>query len=106
MQGMEINDETLALDIIDKAGPRGNFISEKHTTKHFRRFWVPSVFDRSVVKDGVKRCAELVREKTVNILDSHQPKPLPEELIKELTRIEKRWFKQAGAKWPYPKLKK
>lgn len=104
--GMEVNEETLAVDLIEKVGPRGNFISEKHTLKYFRKFWVPTIFDRSVTKEGAKTCDELLKEKTVRIMDTYQPKPLPDDIVKELIAIEKRWFKQADADYPYPKLNK
>ena len=35
MQGLEINDETLALDVIDEVGPDGDFMSSEHTRAHF-----------------------------------------------------------------------
>lgn len=38
MQGIEINEETLPLDLIERVGPGGTYISERHTLKHFRKF--------------------------------------------------------------------
>lgn len=103
MGGIEINNETLPLDLIERIGPRGTFISERHTLKHFRKFWVPTLFDRSVVKDeNTRRCMDLLNEKTLNILKTHQPKPLSENLMKELKKIEAGWLKRAGLKG-YPK---
>ena len=103
MGGIEINEETLPLDLIERVGPRGTFISEKHTLKHFRKFWNPTIFDRSVIKnENTKRCHDLLNEKTVKILKTHQPKPLPEDLMKELKKIEKGWLKRVGLK-EYPK---
>jgi len=103
MQGIEVNDETLPLDLIERVGPRGTYISEKHTLKHFREFWAPKLFDRSVVKDeNTKRCADLLKEKTISILKTHQPKPLPEDLTRELKKMEGSWLRQAGLK-EYPK---
>jgi trimethylamine--corrinoid protein Co-methyltransferase len=104
MGGIEINEETLPLDLIERIGPRGTYISEKHTLKHFRKFWAPTIFDRSVVKDeSVKRCTELINEKTIKILETHRPKPLPEELVKELKKVEESWFKKIGAEYTLPK---
>lgn len=101
---IEINNETLPLDLIERIGPRGTYISEKHTLKHFRKFWAPSIFDRSVVKrENTKRCLDLLREKTIKILETHQPKSLSEDLEKELKKVEESWFKKAGAEYTYPK---
>jgi len=103
MGGIEINDETLPLDLIERVGPRGTYISEKHTLKHFRKFWAPTVFDRSVVKDeSTKRCADLLKEKTIGILKTHQPKPLPDDVLKEVKKVEEGWLKRVGLK-EYPK---
>jgi len=105
MGGIEINDETLPLDLIERIGPRGTYISEKHTLKHFRKFWAPKIFDRSVVKgEGVKNCEDLLNEMTLEILKTHQPKPLPEDVVKELRKVEASWLKRVGLK-EYPKRK-
>jgi trimethylamine--corrinoid protein Co-methyltransferase len=106
MGGIEVNEETLALDLIERVGPRGTYISEKHTLKHFRKFWVPTLFDRSATRvEGAKDCEDLLREKTIRILETHQPKPLPEEVVKELKKMEASWLKQVGLK-EYPKRPK
>jgi len=103
MGGIEINDETLPLDLIERLGPRANYLSEGHTLKHFRKFWVPKIFDRSMTKkEGVKDCEELLNEKTIKILETHQPKPLPEDLVKELKKVGKTWLDRVGLA-EYPK---
>lgn len=103
MGGIEINDDTLPLDLIDRVGPRGTYIAEKHTLKHFRKFWAPTLFDRSVVKDeNTKKCVDLTKEKTIRLLETHRPKPLPVDLAKELMTVEESWFKQIGAPYTYP----
>ncbi|MAF86045.1 MAG: trimethylamine methyltransferase [Dehalococcoidales bacterium] len=103
--GIEINDDTLPLNLIEQVGPRGNYISEKHTLAHFRRFWAPRVFDRSAVKEeSTNDCGELLKKRTLEILRTHQPKPLPEDLLRELKKVEKTWLAHAGLK-EYPKKK-
>jgi len=103
MGGLEINDETLPLDLIERVGPGGDYLSESHTLKHFRKFWVPTIFDRSFIRgEGIKDCEELLNEKTLEILKTHKPKPLPEDLVKELKKVEAGWFKEAGLEYVYP----
>jgi trimethylamine--corrinoid protein Co-methyltransferase len=97
MQGIEINDETLPLDLIERVGPKATYISERHTLNHFREIWVPSVLDRSMIKnDDVKRCHDLVNEKTLKILDTHRSKPLPEDMVKELEQLQQSWLERVG----------
>ncbi len=104
MGGMEINSETLPLDLIERLGPKSSYISEDHTYRHFREFWVPTIFDRSFTKtEKAKGCAELLSEKTIKILRTHEPKRLPDDLVKELKKIEKTWFDRAGLEYKYPR---
>jgi trimethylamine--corrinoid protein Co-methyltransferase len=99
MGGIEINDETLALELIQHLGPRASYLSEDHTLKHFRKFWVPGVFDRSMEKrEGEKDCEELLNERTIEILKTHKPKPLSKDLVEELRKLEKTWYARVDLK--------
>jgi trimethylamine--corrinoid protein Co-methyltransferase len=104
MGGIEINDETLPLELIERIGPKGNYITEKHTLKHFRKFWAPRIFDRSATsQEDFKHAEDLLNQKTIEIMETHQPKPLPEDLVRELKKVEKTWFDRVGLKHEYPK---
>jgi trimethylamine--corrinoid protein Co-methyltransferase len=88
-QGIEISDESLALDVINKVGPRGHFLAEKHTRKHMRDIWIPALthpapaMNMEPIPDISRRAkAELQR-----ILAQHQPEPLEEAAQKELQVI-------------------
>ena len=44
MRGIEINEETLALDVIEHVGPGGNYVMEDHTVDHMmEEFFYPSL---------------------------------------------------------------
>lgn len=104
MNGIEINDETLPLELIEKLGPKSSYLAEKHTMKHFRNFWAPRIFDRSFSEEeGRKDAEDLLNQRTIEIMKRHQPKPLPEDLLKELKKVEKTWFDRVGLKHEYPK---
>jgi trimethylamine--corrinoid protein Co-methyltransferase len=91
MRGIEVSDETLALDVIDEVGPGGEFLSHAHTYDHFKEDWFPSLFDRgsyeSWVKEGKKPLGERANERVREILDTHDPLPLPEGAKDRLTSI-------------------
>jgi len=93
-QGLEVNDETLAADVIDKVGPGGIFLGEKHTLKHFRERWMSRLFDidsfETWQKKGSKSIDEVAREKVKEILATHKPEPIPEDVQKEISKILKR----------------
>jgi trimethylamine--corrinoid protein Co-methyltransferase len=85
MQGVQVNEETLALDVIDKVGPHGDFLGMKHTRDHFRNEWYPELFDRrnydGWVAAGEKTLREKAQDRVEEILDTHQPEPLPEDVL-------------------------
>jgi trimethylamine--corrinoid protein Co-methyltransferase len=88
-----VNDDTLAVDVIDKAGPGGHYLGEKHTLKHFRERWMPRLDVESLEtweKEGIKSLGELAHQKVKEILATHKPTPLPEDVDREICRILKR----------------
>ncbi|MGM0420126.1 MAG: trimethylamine methyltransferase family protein, partial [Bacillota bacterium] len=92
VEGINVNDETLGLDVIDKVGPGGHFLGEDHTMEHFKKeTWYPDLFKREFYdnweQDGEKTLFERSNEKVKDILENHQPEPLPDDVVKELDRI-------------------
>jgi trimethylamine--corrinoid protein Co-methyltransferase len=89
-QGIQVNQETLALDTIRAVGPGGNYLSQKHTRQHMRERWLPTLIDRRPYnqweekRDGARQWA---LEKARQILKEHQPAPLNAGLDEELSRI-------------------
>ncbi len=90
LAGIEVNDETLALDTIKAVGPGGNFLSQKHTRAHMREIFVPEYLDRRPYnvweekKDGPRDWA---REKARKLVETHQPDPLDPAIVREFERI-------------------
>ncbi|MBS7657761.1 MAG: trimethylamine methyltransferase family protein [Candidatus Bathyarchaeia archaeon] len=92
IKGMEVNEETLALDVINNVGPGGHFLSHKHTLKLFsKEHWIPRLIDRKRYEswrvEGAKDMITRAREKLQRILKEHEPEPLPKEVKQELTKI-------------------
>jgi len=94
MQGFEVNDETLAVDVINRVGPGGIFLGEKHTLEHFRERWMSRLSDidsfETWQKKGSKSIGEVAREKVKEILATHKPETIPENVEKEISRILRR----------------
>jgi trimethylamine--corrinoid protein Co-methyltransferase len=94
VEGFEVNDDTLAVDVIDKVGPGGIYLGEKHTVQHFRERWMSRLSDISSFetweKQGSRSIDEVAREKVREILATHKVTPLPEDVEKEIGRILKR----------------
>ena len=78
IKGTEVNDETLAVEVIKQVGPEGNFLGHKHTLKHIRdELHIPTIFDRSPettwAKAGGKPIHEVAKEKAKKILKGTLP---------------------------------
>lgn len=86
LRGIEVNDETLALDVIDEVGPGGHFLMAPHTLRHMRsEFFYPSaVIDRQGwemwQQDGGLDARERAKEIARGILTDHNPEPLEPEV--------------------------
>jgi trimethylamine--corrinoid protein Co-methyltransferase len=94
MQGIGVNEENLALDLINKIGPGGHYLYEDHTLAHFRDVWYSDLFDRSIndvwLEQGAKTFADRLQEKTLRLME-HQPKSLPKDVLAELETMQQHW---------------
>jgi trimethylamine--corrinoid protein Co-methyltransferase len=96
MDGIPVNDETLALEAIRETGPRGDFLTNDHTLRNMRGLWLGKLLDRrpystwETKKDGARDWA---RDRAKAILAAHHPAPLEPKLEAELRKI----IKSAGA---------
>jgi trimethylamine--corrinoid protein Co-methyltransferase len=91
VKGTSLDAEALALDVIHKVGPGGDFLTQQHTLKHFRKLWQPALFDRRRIVDwaaaGNQRLGDRLRERTLSIIEEHRPEPLPTGVREEIDRI-------------------
>jgi trimethylamine--corrinoid protein Co-methyltransferase len=92
LRGISVTKETMALDLIDRVGPGGQYLDNKHTSDHFKtEFWFPSLMDRSPwdqwAADGSKTLGDRIQEKLDHILDTHKAPALPEQVQKEIDSI-------------------
>ena len=91
LKGFPVDTDSMPLDVIMKVGHEGHYMGEKHTLDHFRQMWQPMVTDGQTYKtwktSGSKSAVDHAREKAKEILKTHQPGPLPEDLKKDLKGI-------------------
>ncbi len=91
MQGVCIEDEALAVDVIHDVGPGGGFLSHAHTMAHWRELWLPQIFDRqrlgSWEAGGSKDTNARLREETVALMDEHEVEPLPDSVEREISSL-------------------
>jgi len=89
--GFEVDEEALAVEVIEKVGPGEHFLGEPHTIRHMREAWASRFMGKDTWEaweetgrpEPSSRAAERARE----LLASHEPEPLApgvEERIREV----------------------
>jgi len=91
LEGIPVNDESLAIDVIKKVGARGHFLAEEHTYRHMRDLSESRLIDRRMrqfwTDSGAKDLTRVCDEKAREILEKHHPEPLSDPVHKELLKI-------------------
>jgi trimethylamine--corrinoid protein Co-methyltransferase len=95
VRGFDIDRPLIALDVVRKVGPGGNFLAEKHTVQHFRtELWQPKHLNRdnpeTWADKGGLRYGERVTMRAKEILATHRPEPLTESVAKQIDEIASR----------------
>lgn len=93
VRGIEVDEDRLALDVIDKVGPMGNFLAQRHTMKYLREgemryssLWDKRTMDRAR-SEGIRPIQEVAREKVRQLLRDHSVTPLDRDVERDLARV-------------------
>jgi trimethylamine--corrinoid protein Co-methyltransferase len=92
MRGLQITQDKIMLDLIEKVGPGGHFLAESESVSLCRsEVWVPKLLDRDSYviwqgKGGITM-EERLNTKLRKILETHQPAPLPEGAQEKIEAI-------------------
>ena len=91
VKGFAVNDECLAVDVIKSVGPSKDFLAQEHTLKHMRSHSNPELIDRNGMEtwqaSGATDSYQRALEKTRDILQNHQPEPLPEKVLADIRSL-------------------
>ena len=91
VNGIPVNDETLALDVIHEIGPFGDFLSHDHTMAHMRTTSQPALIDRRVRDEWAEMGSSTLHERALAkarvIIETHVPDPLPDGVPEQLAAI-------------------
>ena len=72
-------------------GPNGTYLSEKHTRRHMKDIWRPTVWDRTPydvwLAGGKAGALEKATEIADDILANYRAEPLADDVAAELSRI-------------------
>ncbi|UCD42698.1 MAG: trimethylamine methyltransferase family protein, partial [Chloroflexota bacterium] len=84
---LDVNPETLAIDVIEEVGPGGHFLAQKHTRKHMRHSMQRAITQQLDQEGNYLPALDAAREKFTWIYENHQPEPLEAAVQKELNHI-------------------
>ncbi len=91
IQGIDVTDDTMAVDIVKQAHQIKDFLHQKHTIKYMREQSRPKLIDRTTrgtwEAKGGKDLTQRAREEARRILKTHQPEPLSDDVKKTLREI-------------------
>ena len=93
VEGVEVNDETLAVDLINEVGPiPGMYLDKEHTRKWWKRErFMPKAADSlgipEWIEKGKKSAIDYAKERMEEILTTHEPDPLTPKQEEDVARI-------------------
>ena len=88
-QGIAVDEDTLAYDVIANVGPGGNYLMEMHTVKLCRKaFWKPALCDRAGLEawmqGGKQTAVDRARARWQKLVAEHKDPPLDNVIAKQL----------------------
>ncbi len=83
-RGIEVNEDTLAADVIHRVGPNGQYLKDEHTLRHSEtEYWYPNLCDRRSFEEWEKEGSLSMRERVIarvqDIVATHKPSPVKPE---------------------------
>jgi trimethylamine---corrinoid protein Co-methyltransferase len=92
INGFEVTDETLAVDVVNEVGPGGTFLAHEHTLRHVRdevdhsRLWSRLSWD-AVYGDGAVKLEEKARQTAEKLMRGEFEPPLNREQEQAIDEI-------------------
>lgn len=102
MKPIQVEAEMLsqALELIQKVGPLGEYVSQEHTLKNFRQFWYPRVFERPMFDPRADQpetmLVDRLNQRARWLIENHCPLPLSEEVLEQLNELERSWYARSS----------
>jgi len=87
LMALDVDEETLALDVVASVGPGGHYLAEQHTRTHMRTSLRRGLPHEPAPEGGYRDPVEVAREKVAWIRANHHPEPLEAAQQAELARI-------------------
>jgi trimethylamine--corrinoid protein Co-methyltransferase len=85
--GFAFDEADLALDVIARVGPRSHFLRQKHTRQRIRDFRLSRLLRQKGDGGTLRDPRDVALDEFKRIYETHEPQPLPGEVLAELDRI-------------------
>jgi trimethylamine--corrinoid protein Co-methyltransferase len=93
-RGVLVNEETLALDVIDELGPTGAYLKHPHTMRHFKEVYYSKLADKNQYAVWQKRGGTSMDQRASKMIDdilaSHKVEPFSDEVMAKIDKIVER----------------
>jgi len=104
IEGFDVSDDTIDLDVIKEVGSTGTYLSTKQTRTYWKtEDYMPKIFDKTSYQEWInadkRTVIDKAKERYEEILATHKPKPLTPDQDKEIDRILKEateYYKKKG----------
>jgi trimethylamine--corrinoid protein Co-methyltransferase len=92
VEGIKVDEETLAIDVIKAVGPGAQFLTHPHTFEHFRKeTWMPSLINRQRYdhwrEDGSLTLRQRVNARVREIIENYEPEKLAPDVQARIRSI-------------------
>ena len=92
LRGVNVTEDTLAVDVAGEVGPGGHYLKQMHTMKFIRaEHFMPLLANRQTrdkwEQAGSKNMVDQAHDTVEKILAEHHPDPLPAKMEAEMERI-------------------
>ena len=99
LRGVEVNEDTLAIELSREVGISGSFLDQYHTLENFQdEFFQPDILNREVRENwnvlGSRTLTEVAEEKAVDLMEKNVENGLNENQVKELDVLANRFLKR------------
>lgn len=89
-QGITLHDPTEEVKLIKSLTPRGNFLTARHTVRHYRQHWYPNIISRDTYSRWLEKgetIESICRRKAEEIIANHQAAALQASIVSDLEAI-------------------
>jgi trimethylamine--corrinoid protein Co-methyltransferase len=100
-RGVVVDDETLALDVVDELGPEGSYMQHPHTLRHYKEPFYSNLFEKGTHAQWQKKGALSTEQRAARVVDdilaSQRTEPLSEDAQRTIQAIvtrEQEWIER------------